>query len=80
MKKALLILSLGVFAFSFTPTQNLTELPEATSVYICDSEGAKKYHLNKNCRGLKNCNHKIIKVTIEEAKKKGKKTLCGWED
>ena len=80
MKKALLILSLGLLTFSFSPTQSLDNLPEGSTVYICDSEGAKKYHLSKNCRGLKSCTHKIIKVTIEEAKKKGKKELCGWED
>lgn len=51
--------------------------PEA-SVYLYDSSGGKKYHYSNNCRGLSNCQHKIIKVTVEEAKKRGK-TLCGWE-
>ncbi len=50
-----------------------------TSVYLCDSTGGKKYHYSKTCRGLSNCQHEIIKVTLEEAKKRGK-TLCGWED
>ncbi len=49
-----------------------------TQVYICDSKTAKKYHLKANCRGLRNCTHKVIKVTIDEAQKRGK-TLCGWE-
>lgn len=48
-------------------------------VYVCDSEGGKKYHYTKNCRGLSNCEHTIIKVTLSEAKERGK-TLCGWED
>ncbi len=45
---------------------------------FCDSSGGKKYHYSKSCRGLSNCQHEIIKVTLEEAKKRGK-TLCGWE-
>jgi len=49
------------------------------SVYLCDSSGGKKYHYSKDCRGLSNCKHKIIKVSLTEAKKRGK-TLCGWED
>jgi hypothetical protein len=49
-----------------------------TTVYICNSPGAKKYHLNKNCKGLSTCQHRIVKTTLEQAKKSGK-TLCGWE-
>jgi hypothetical protein len=47
-------------------------------VYLCDSKSSKKYHLKEHCRGLSNCSHKVIKVTLEEAKKRGK-TLCGYE-
>lgn len=61
---------------SFTAKQ--TYSPQ-TSVYLCDSSDGKKYHFRENCRGLSNCQHKIIKVSLEEAKKRGK-TLCGWED
>ena len=49
-------------------------------VYLCNSESATKYHLDKGCRGLNSCNHGVVKVTFNEAVKKGKKTLCGWED
>lgn len=49
-------------------------------VYICDSEGAYAYHYDPNCRGLNNCKHNKIPVTISEAYQKGKKKLCGWED
>lgn len=51
---------------------------ESTTVYICNSPGAKKYHYTFGCRGLSNCTYKIVKVDIEKAKKDGK-TLCGWE-
>lgn len=50
-----------------------------TEVYICVSKGAKKYHLDKDCRGLSGCKHEIKKVTKNDATNKGL-ILCGWED
>ena len=49
------------------------------SVYLCDSAGGKKYHLTKNCRGLSNCRHEVVKVTLKKAQSLGK-THCGHED
>lgn len=49
-----------------------------TTVYLCDSQKAKKYHLTESCRGLRNCQHRIIKINLDKAKSSGK-TLCGWE-
>jgi len=49
-----------------------------TIVYVCDSPNATRYHLKQNCRGLSNCSHRIIKMTLEEAVK-SHKTLCKWE-
>ncbi|TDQ09467.1 hypothetical protein ATK78_1621 [Pedobacter metabolipauper] len=51
----------------------------STKVYICNSSNAKRYHYNSKCRGLSNCQHKIIQTTLDKAKR-SKKTLCGWED
>lgn len=42
------------------------------AVYLCDSPGGKKYHLNEKCRGLSNCQRKIVSTTLEKAKKAGK--------
>lgn len=56
-----------------------TTCTEPITVYICNSSGAKKYHLKENCKGLSTCQHKILKMTLEKAKADGK-TLCGWED
>lgn len=52
--------------------------PPPTIVYVCDSPNAIRYHLRADCRGLSNCSHRIIKITLEEAKRSGK-TLCHWE-
>lgn len=51
----------------------------ADNVYICNSKGAKKYHLKEFCRGLSACKHEVLKVTLKEAKEKGL-DLCGWEN
>jgi hypothetical protein len=51
---------------------------DTTIVYVCNSPHARKYHLRTDCRGLRNCQYKIVKVSLEEARKSGK-TLCGWE-
>ncbi|CAM3839111.1 MULTISPECIES: hypothetical protein [Flavobacterium] len=48
-------------------------------VYLCGTEGAKKYHLSKSCRGLSGCKHEITKKKLSEAKELGLK-LCAWED
>jgi len=50
----------------------------STIVYICKGAKGKKYHLRADCRGLSNCQHKIVKMKLEDAQKKGF-TLCGWE-
>lgn len=52
---------------------------EDEDVYLCGTEGAKKYHLSKSCRGLSGCKHEITKKKLSEAKELGLK-LCAWED
>ena len=53
---------------------------EPTTVYICYSNTAKKYHYSKTCRGLSTCKQDIKQVSISDAKTKFNRTLCGWED
>jgi len=48
------------------------------TVYVCDSRNALRYHLKDNCRGLRNCTYRVLKITLDEAKREGK-TLCKWE-
>ena len=47
---------------------------EAT-VYICVSGSSKRYHCDRDCRGLNNCEHTIRKVTVSKAKSMGR-TPC----
>ncbi|RZK55004.1 MAG: hypothetical protein EOO91_14900 [Pedobacter sp.] len=69
MKSLLTLLFLINTSFSTT----------STTVYLCSSPKATKYHLSAKCRGLINCTYKINKTTLEQAKKGGK-TICKWED
>lgn len=47
-----------------------------TTVYIAPNSG-KKYHLNRNCRGLKNAKS-IVSISLSDAINK-KYEKCGWE-
>jgi len=47
-------------------------------VYVCKSAGAKRYHFNSNCRGLKRCKHKVEQSSVSDAENIGL-TMCGYE-
>lgn len=55
-----------------------TNFSTPKSVYICNSGISKKYHYKQDCRGLKNCQFKLLRINLDKAKKDGK-TLCRWE-
>ncbi len=40
-------------------------------VYICLSPNAYAYHSNPNCKGLSRCRHTIVKVSEQEARRRG---------
>jgi hypothetical protein len=44
-----------------------------SSVYICKGPSSKVYHKSAYCRGLSNCSTKIYQVTLDEAKKLGRR-------
>jgi len=48
-------------------------------VYVCNGPSSKAYHYTPNCKGLQKCSKQVVKITLEEAKEKGRK-LCGYED
>lgn len=57
---------------------NQIKSTKPATVYICANNKAKKYHQNPKCRGLSNCQYKILKITLTAARSKGM-TLCRWE-
>lgn len=56
-------------------TQKFTRENRPTIVYIVDK--GTKYHLTKDCRGIKGDSN-LIEISLDEANKKGY-SLCGWE-
>ena len=66
-----LILISSVILFGFTSSVQST-------VYICLSKDAKKYHFSQSCRGLQKCTHTIKKTTVEDAQNRGY-TACLME-
>ena len=42
-------------------------------VFICKGPSSKVYHKSDRCRGLSNCSTEISRVTIEGAKKLGRR-------
>jgi hypothetical protein len=59
----------GLLFSSFKPTS----LQKIDYVYICQGPYSKVYHKSQDCRGLSNCSTRILKVTIEEAVKMGRR-------
>lgn len=71
MKTLLISFALLLFA----PSQNDVQESNDTYVYICTGKYAYSYHSTNTCRGLNRCSAEIKKVTLEQAKKKGR-TPC----
>lgn len=46
--------------------------------FFCTSKSSKKYHLKKDCSGIKKCKSKIKKITKKKAENVGR-TLCKLE-
>lgn len=74
------LLFLGVISHNGKSTEPLPTHVTESTVYICNSTTAKKYHYKKSCRGLNACNHDIKSVSLSDARDKYSRTLCGWED
>lgn len=68
-----------ILLLSFLFLNHIADTKPTATVYLCASKTGKKYHYSPNCRGLRNCQYKIMKTTLAIAKSKGK-TLCRWEN
>lgn len=51
---------------------------QSSNVYLYNGPGSEKYHFNPKCRGLNNCSTYLEKVSVSEARSRGRQ-LCGWE-
>lgn len=71
MKRALLLLTLVLVGMFAAGTASEDSPKEEAKVYICVSKNAKRYHCDRDCRGLQSCKHEIRIVTIKEAQERG---------
>ncbi|MBD3581737.1 hypothetical protein [Flavobacterium selenitireducens] len=64
-----------ILPFAETDTPSEPEKSEASTatgkVWVCKSSGAKKYHFNRDCGGLKRCTHTIEESTVKQAEAVG---------
>lgn len=44
-----------------------------TNVYVCDGSYSTKYHVDDDCKGLRNCKGEIVEITEDEAIEGGRK-------
>lgn len=56
----------------------LTAAVQTQNVYICNSDGATRWHRDRACRGLKQCEKNVKQVSMADARKR-KLTKCGFE-
>ncbi len=57
----------------FAPKPIAFQEVSETYVYICTGKYAYSYHSTNTCSGLNKCNAEIKKVTLSQAKQKGRK-------
>jgi hypothetical protein len=81
MKKILTLLALfslliTVTAFSPVKTTHRSGTEKTAAVYICNSPTAYVYHSTENCRGLQNCTHQILQVSLSDAIDKYRRRAC----
>jgi hypothetical protein len=75
LKSVLGIVLLLTPAIEGIASQNENKTYANEQVYICTGATAKRFHKSEKCRGLSRCSGEIIKVSKEEAIKRGK-TPC----
>lgn len=69
MKKIILVIAVFIPLVFFSCSKNEPENPEDNQyVYVCTSNSAKTYHLDRNCPRLKNCSEDILEVTRKKAR------------
>ena len=75
MKKLLQVVLLFI-VIGTTPAASPSPISTEAKVYVCVGGSAYAYHSNRDCRGLNNCRHEIIEVTVTDAIKKYRRKEC----
>jgi hypothetical protein len=75
----LLVISLGGNFTCPASSAIVSKTAAATEyVYLCEGPYSKVYHASPDCKGLSRCSTRIEKVTLEEARKEGRRP-CKFE-
>lgn len=45
-------------------------------VWVCVARTSKKYHTNRDCKGLRNCRHRLIEISVREAEEHYSRRPC----
>lgn len=64
-----IVLALTLMLGAMMPSQ----VQESEQVYICTGPSATTYHSTDECRGLNRCSREIKMVSIDKAKKMGRR-------
>ena len=75
MRTLLSILSISFLLLLISGTSSCDN---SSKVYVCTGKGAKVYHCCKSCKGLNRCSKQVKEVSLEEAKRIGRREckLC----
>lgn len=71
MKRAIVLAVMIAIGMAGLKAAASRDKKDEATVYICVSKTAKRYHCDRDCRGLNNCTHEIKIVTVKEAEKRG---------
>lgn len=72
--KTILFVSLLLISCGKKTKHNAGDTEEGV-VYVCVSNSARRYHVDPECKGLRQCSYEIIATTVEEAQDNGR-TPC----
>ena len=70
MNKLILVIVFSIFGIASTNHSDV-------KVYICQGSMSECYHKTKDCKGLERCSTDIKEITLEQAKKMGRRP-CGY--
>lgn len=73
MVKHVLIVLISLFLFAFSTAGTLPYAGEQSKVIVVMSSGSYAYHKTRNCSAVKKAKHPVKEVTLDEAKKMGRK-------
>lgn len=70
---ALIVLAITLTASTNVKSEEQKELTTKGMVWICTGKSSECYHSNKSCKGLNSCKATKKEVTLEEAKRMGRR-------